>query len=468
TSASSTSQDLKLRLFFASVPRAGGRLASGRPRGEDFIVEWGKLDEIDIADQAAGLYKQWLKDVKSHAPAMLADQVVPVRFTVADIRRMVGNLPEDKTVLATLEDLAKDLRAADLGPDAVKDAVKDAAKRLRRYLAGQDKPSDPIEIQHRYRQRVCQLRLLADDGRLPPQLKGSLYDQLLRVAFGPTLTYDGFCDIEESVGFPLHTSLRTALAKFPASDWLGYLLAREGQPGFRGGRGFADGTAAPAGEPVDDVITSSGAGMLRQRHGAVVLDWALLDLGRRGVMQTELLAARGYLAPACEYLFRDDSDTQVTQLKRVLRLAFGGLLGKPQIDYVLGQPRYLTTPALGRAVTAMAAGGRCRRYAEELLRQASLRARGVPAWEMSPRRRPAWLRWPRRRNRKPAAARLQPPDLFDQPHPAAPAPASGPRNHVLSTDSPWPHPKTLGIVLVIVLALFALAYLGVVLVIRGG
>ncbi|MGH3247488.1 MAG: hypothetical protein ACRDOI_14945, partial [Trebonia sp.] len=58
TSASSTSQDLKLRLFFAGVPRAGGRLASGRPRGEDFLVEWGKLDEIDIADQAAGLYKQ--------------------------------------------------------------------------------------------------------------------------------------------------------------------------------------------------------------------------------------------------------------------------------------------------------------------------------------------------------------------------------------------------------------------------
>ncbi len=68
TSASSTSQDLKLRLFFASVPRAGGRLASGRSRGEDSRVKWGKLDEIDIADQAANLYRQWLNDVKGQAP----------------------------------------------------------------------------------------------------------------------------------------------------------------------------------------------------------------------------------------------------------------------------------------------------------------------------------------------------------------------------------------------------------------
>jgi hypothetical protein len=468
TSASSTSQDLKLRLFFASVPRAGGKLASGWSRGEDFIVTWGKLDDIEIVDQAAGLYRQWLKDVKSHAPALLADQVVPVRFTAPDIRRMVGNLPEDKSVLTTLADLARDLRAPDLAPEAVRNAVKDATKRLRRYLAGEDRPADPAEIQRRYRQSVCHYGLLADDGRLS-QLKGQLYDQLLRVAFGPALAYDGFRDIEGSVGFPLHASLRTALAKFPASDWLAFLLAREGQQGFRDGSGLVAGPPAPGGEPTDDLMNSVTTETLQPRHGAVVLDWALHDLGRRGGLPTEFLSARWYLAPACEYLYPGDLNAQVTQLKRVLKLAFGEMLGKPQIDYVfLLQPDYLTTRALGQAVVAMAAGGRMRRYAEELIRQASLRARGVPEWQMAPRRGLVWLPWRWQRGRQATAALPSPPDPFDQPRPAAPASRAGPRNHILSTDSPWAHPRTLGIALVVFLALLAVTYLGVLFMLRGG
>ncbi len=123
--------------------------------------------------------------------------------------------------------------------------------------------------------------MLADDARLSSQLKGQLYEQLLRVAFGPALTYDGYRDIEESVGFPLHTSLRTALAKFRAADWLAYLLAREAQPGFRGDKGFSDGTPAPPGNPLDEVIAGVATRDLGQRHGTVVLDWTLRDLRRR-------------------------------------------------------------------------------------------------------------------------------------------------------------------------------------------
>ncbi len=383
TSASSTSQDLKLRLFFASVPRAGGRLASGRSRGEDFRVKWGKLDEIDIPDQVAGLYRQWLNDVKGHAPAMLADQVVPVRFAAADIRRMVGNLPEDKSVQATLEDLGTDLRAADLDPEAVKEAVKDATKRLRRYLGGEDQPAAPVEIQHQYRQLVCWRQLLVDDGRLSPQLKGPLYDQLLRVAFGPELTYDGFCDIEGSVGFPLHTSLRTALAKFPASGWLAYLLAREGQPGFRGERWMdaarQERRPVSCAEPLDAVITAALSRRLGRRHGAVTLDWAIGYLARYGGGDLEtLLAGRGYLTWLLEYIYGDDLSSQVSRLRTVLGLAFGDSLTREDIDRIFGNAACQPTAALRQAVIAMTRDGN-RKYAQ----QAFLRAQGASDQEIA-------------------------------------------------------------------------------------
>jgi hypothetical protein len=454
TQASSTSQELKLRLFFASTPRAKGRLANGRAGTGDFLVEWGKQDEADTGDRVAELYRLWLKDAKSGAPALLARHVVPVRFAVPDLRRLLGNLPGDKSVQETLDDLASDLRARDLDVTA----VSDAAKRLRRYLAGEDKPDDPV-LQHECRDRICRLGLLAGADRLPDKLRDQLYDQLLRVAFGPALTYAGFCDIEQSVGAGLPASLRSALARFRASDWLAYLLAGGSQPGPGGARPPVDEMPAPVGEPLDDVMAASAAGALQPGHGAAVLDWALRELRQRGDQPGGLLAARGYLAPAYEYVYRGDLGAQVAELRRVLDLAFDGQLSRPEIDQVLGRPDFPPTVALGQAVASMT-GRRNLGYVQARVSEAFLRRQGIPEWVLDPRQRHGRAGPLRRRLVRSGRGRAAaPPGAPGQPRPGPPVPAAGPRNHPLSGDGPWEHSRLLAFLLVVALAAFALAYL---------
>jgi hypothetical protein len=435
TWASSTSQELKLRLFFTSGRRAGGRLpGSGRARAEDFLVEWGHLDEIDITDQAARLYQLWLRDVKREAPALLADQVDPVRFAAADLRRMVGNLPKDKSVLATLEDLARNRSAAGLGQDAVREAAKEATKRLRRYLAGADMPADSIEAQRKYRRYICDYRLLADDGRLSAQRKGELYDQLLRVAFGPALSYDGYCEIEQSVGDRLPTSLRSALARFGVSDWLSFILARPPQPGFRSGGVVGDGMPVLPGDPLDEVMRGVARQTLLPKHGATVLEWALRDLSSSFGQHGALLAARDYLQSAYEYVYRDDLDTQVRQLRRVLGVAYGDKLGKAEIERIFGQLTGRPTPALERAVASLTAA-RHREFVRRQAYRAHLRAQGVPDWATYPKREHRWRRWL--------------PWHWTRGHRASAAP---PNDGASFQGSQWEHPRIVILAAIVILA----------------
>ena len=68
TWAASTSQQLKLRLFFAGAPRAGALLADGRPGTGDRLVQWTHPEAIKVTDEAALLYQDWLKDVRTDPP----------------------------------------------------------------------------------------------------------------------------------------------------------------------------------------------------------------------------------------------------------------------------------------------------------------------------------------------------------------------------------------------------------------
>jgi hypothetical protein len=440
TWASSTSQELKLRLFFADGRRAGGRLAiGGRPRAEDLLMEWGKFDKIDISDQAARLYQLWLNDMKSEAPAMLASQVDPVRFAATDVRHMVGNLPKDKSVLATLDDLARVLGAAELDQAA----IMDSTKRLQRYLAGEDQPADAVEVQDEYRRRVCRFRLLADNG-LTPRPKGKLYDQLLRMAFGPALTYAGYREIEVSVGVPLHTSLRSALARFEVSGWLAFILARTPQAGFRGGDVLMGGGGVPVGEPLEELIAGVRSRTLEPAHAERVLDWVLRDLRASSINPGAPLAEHGYFVSACEYAYRNDPGAQVRQLRRVLSIAFdprSGRLGRPEIDTVFAYLNCPPTPALGDAITLMTTS-RNRDYVRKKIFEAFLPRQEVPGWAMYSKRDPRWRGWLRRSHTKRERGTAFPPP-----------------NRVLSRGNPWEHPKTLGFIAILILVLFFATYL---------
>ena len=95
-----------------------------------------------------------------------------------------------------------------------------------------------------------------------------------------------------------------------------------------------DGTPVLAGEPLDEMISGVASQTLQPRHGAIVLDLALRDLSRSSGHPGALLAARGYLKSACEYIYRDDLGAQVRYLRWVLGIAFDGQLSRAEIDKV--------------------------------------------------------------------------------------------------------------------------------------
>jgi hypothetical protein len=463
TWAGSTSQDLKLRLFFSGAPRVGGRLTDGRPRAEDCLVEWAHPEAVHVTGDAGLLYQDWLKDVRGQAPALLAEQASPVRFNSADIRHMVGNLPKDKGVAETLDDLGQSMLIAD------RSAIKTAIRRLQRYLAGEHKPADLID----YQRRVRAGHLLADDGRLSAALKRELYDVLLRVAFGVPLTYAGYCSVEECAGVPLHAPLRAALVRSDAADCLTWVLARETRPGSRSGKSLDElrQQRMPAAEPLERVVRAVAAQALRPAHGPIVLDFALRYLWKYSEDPRTVLARHGYLAWQHEYIYPGDLETQVKQLVRVLGVTFGGPLSRSDIDEVFGQPGYPPTVALEEAVVRMT-DRRNRGYVREQVAAAILRSRGFPSQTVLVRRQRLWWppqRWPWWRRGHEAAAgqrqstpQLEPagqPDTVPLPPTIAPPPPARLRNRVLFRDSAWAHPRITVVTVVLLLVLVAAVFL---------
>ena len=295
-------------------------------------MEWGKFDKIDISDQAARLYQLWLNDVKSEAPGDSArDQVDPVRFA-APHAAIWSVICRRTSARAMLDDLARVLGTAELDQAA----IMDSTKRLQRYLAGEDQPADTAEVQREYRRRVCRYRLLADNG-LTPRPKGKLYDQLLRVAFGPALTYTGYREIEESRGRPAPhvaevgagTVRNVRLARFdPRPHATGRLPRRRCADGW--GRGACRRTARGVDRRREVADVGADARGEGARRGSA-------DLRASSINPGAPLAEHGYLVSACEYAYRNDPGAQVRQLRRVLSIAFdprSGRLGLPEIDMV--------------------------------------------------------------------------------------------------------------------------------------
>ncbi len=283
TWAASTSQGLKLRLFFSGVPRAGGRLTDGRAQARDRLVEWTHPDDIHVTGEAALLYQDWLKGVRSQAAELLAEQAragraAPVRFRAADIRRMVGNLPTDKGIPETLDDLGVSLLHAD------QPAIRSAIRRLQRYLASGHKLADLADC----RRRIRDGRLLANDRPADrPALKGDLYDVLLRLAFGVPLTYAGYCALEDCVGVPLSAPLRSVLARTGATDALAWILARESRPGSRSDKTLTGlhSEGVRAAKPLELVVAGVAGEVLRVGHGPIVLDYALRYLRTAAIIR---------------------------------------------------------------------------------------------------------------------------------------------------------------------------------------
>ena len=404
---------------------------------------------------------------------LLAEQDRPERFGAADVLRMVGNLPTDKSIEETLADLGQNLLTAD------RDSINRAIRRLERYLAGDREPADLTG----YQQRIRAGRLLADDDRLSPALKGRLYDVLLPLAFGIPLTYDGYCAVERCAGVPLRTSLRTALARADAADCLTWILAREYRAGTRSEK-LLDQLAQqrvpiPPAEPLELVVHAVAGKKLWQAHGPIVLDFALRYLWKFGDHPGAVLARYGYLASVYDHVYPGDEKTQAEQLTQVLGIAFRAPLSRPDIDAVLGQPGHPPTVALYKAVLRMT-DPRDHAYVEEQLDATVRRSQGLPGRpRLTRRRRRWWAPWRRRRSsRKSAAGSAAGQSQFaglpgptGQPLPAAQqetvtVPVAVQHyqtarlaSRVPSEDSVWKYPKTTFGVAAAFLAIFAVVYI---------
>lgn len=458
TWADSASQDLKLRLFFAGVPRSPGLLADGRVSSGDWVVDWGDHKDISVSGGPPQLYQGWLKEVKDQAPMMLAEVTSPERFSPSSLRRMIGNLPRDKGIAETLDELARSLLVAD------RSAIKKAVRRLERYIASEPE-IEPADLRQ-YRERIRGGNLLVNDDRLTPQLKGDLYDSLIRLAFYP-LTYRSYCAIEDCVGGSPHAPLRTALGRCGRADILPWILAHQTPRSDKWLVKLHDEHGVHPVGPLAEMVNMVAAGLLREDHGPMVLDFALRYLDMYGPDAAAVLAYYGFLTVEHEHIFANRR-VRAQRLTRMLRMCFAGKLSRSDIDRIYDQPGCLPTAALEDAVAALT-DGRNRGYVKERAKAAIRRSQGLPPDMIPAGKWSRWLRrvwpshWRQNRGRLPAPGPSQLLDAVasDEPGtagatlPYGPDEAVGGRRRVLSRDSVWAHPKlTLAATVLIVLALF--------------
>jgi hypothetical protein len=344
TWASSTAQDLKLRLFFANARRDDGS-------GTSYLI-WGVPQQLNLSDpqyEAVGLYLSWLRQIGSGAAPALAEVTTPIRFTGADIRRMVATLPRDRSVTETLEELADSLRKDD------RTGIRAAVDRLNRHLASQERLADREACQ----QVIFRRSLLKDCLGLDPSTKASIYRVLLRLAFDTPLTYASYCEIEHAVGGRPRGTLWSVLLSFKFSSFIPVVLVTKAEPGSRDEqllvlRFQQQGIQSAA--PIDEVAYLAGS--IRPEHRAVLYDFAVRYLRYSAEDPWRELKRRGYLAETLEALFPGNIKEQRTRLKEVLRLGYGERLRQDQIVDLFNHAGLHPTAALEGAVRSLTASPR--------------------------------------------------------------------------------------------------------------
>lgn len=360
TWASSTAQDLKFRLFFASAPREdGGRTIHLRwDKGRQTRIERGRYE-------AAEVYRDWLASAGPGAIAGLASMGAPVRFAEDEIRERITFLPSDKSVAETLAELDESIRAANWP------VVSEQVRRLKRFIAtALQKPADRAV----YRSLIVRYGLFADHEKLHASTKKSLYNTLLQLAYDQSLSYADYCEIEDSVGGRPGWTLRTVLLN-TRLNVLGYVLAAQAGPGssYEGLAEQLDWQDWRAGNLL--AILEREIDLVRPRHRETLIDFTMYYLTARAEDSPRVLAAHGYLSGLLERAFPGDQRMQQGRLEAVLEFVYGSELSKSQIVEVFGQPRLAPTKALEAAVAKLAPA-KARRFIAETASYARLSQAG--------------------------------------------------------------------------------------------
>jgi hypothetical protein len=347
TWASTTLQDLKLRLYFSNAHR--------EDQGRTSHVSWGKPGYVRIPEghAAARLYQEWLREAGPGAIGELTHATAPVRFIEAEELQMLASLPNDKTIAETLEELSDKLRAVD------QPAVSAMVKRLKRYLASPQSPADRALCRSLMLKKY---RLFRDHAKIHGNVKASVYRTLLNLGFDKPLSYAAYCEIEESVGGKPGWTLRKVLLQ-TRTNVLPYVLVALAGPGV----GYVQLRDALASQDMRAVglldILERKMDTVRPRHREDLIDFTLRYLTGSANLSDQwqtaedprtALFGRGYLTDLLNRAFPEDQAKQRRRLAGILSYVYGERLGPRQIRHIFEAPRLYPGPALEATVKRLA------------------------------------------------------------------------------------------------------------------
>ncbi len=346
TWASTTVQDLKLRLYFSNAPMEDG--------GRTSHVQWARPGQFALPPdaEAARLYRDWLREARPGAIDQLVFSADPLRFTETDELQMLSLLPSDKTVADTLAELSPRLDAADQA------AVSAIVRRLKRHLGGQRDTAD---------RALCRSLILKNglfrDAKLNGNVKKSVYRMLLSLGFDTPLSYAGYLEIEDSVGSPPGWFLRQVLLDGNL-DFLGCVHVALAGPGY--GNEQLRETFLSSNFPAVRLLSllEQEIETIRPRHRQNLIDFTLWylshppDVIERGPAENpkaELLE-HGLLTDLLARAFSRDQTMQEDRLAGILRYVYGERLSPGDIRQIFEAPGLYPSPAIEAAVARL--GGR--------------------------------------------------------------------------------------------------------------
>jgi hypothetical protein len=375
TWASSTAKH-KLRLFFAGAERGG----------DEHIVVWDQPDQGRTGRRHIDHYLAWLANGPEAAQARLASLATPVKFNEQDIDKVISSLIESPPsapraqengapwpwagsrppvpqadVVAILRSFGRCLDEDDpviLEPDM---------GRLSTLLEGGPIPADD---QQEYQRVLKENRLLFEGRPVPPRVQQDFYRLLVRLAFGPALTYQQYCMLEYCAGGRMHGPLLAVLDPSSPDRRAGLLIWN----GLAGGD-----LAVGSEEPPAVLVRAAASEDLSDEHAQVLCGIALTSLSRPTANLDrehlrEVLAEYGYLAGVLYRLYPREDEFQRRWLEILLRLAHGNRLTGRALQEVLDNPAFPPTPALFAAALALTdVGNRAmaeRSYSRGVLRHA--------------------------------------------------------------------------------------------------
>jgi hypothetical protein len=215
------------------------------------------------------------------------------------------------------------------------------------------------EQRQEHQQIITERQLFREYDQLGETLQTKLYHALLQLAFGAPLTYEGYCQLEGCLGItpgkPIHRPLLQAIDSGEIGGLSVRLLVLKGIGGTELKEAFR-----PDHENFAELIETAAADWrLLPQHAELIYHavvWDLLDqFGQldRQVLQP-ILHSQGYLAPTLARLHQDKAGQQWTELRRLLRFAYGGRLDAPAIRDILGRTASAPTDDLLFAVLSMA------------------------------------------------------------------------------------------------------------------